>query len=228
MFKISQYLFFFLATFFVIPAHGQTDTLISEVQPADFHPFSPVIDSNANVVVLRDSGSADVLLKSNSWRVKQTRYLRLLIRNKNGFHATKVEIWFDPQFNGTGKLPTLFAYTCNLVNGKVVQTPVDTGEIFTEETSGGWIKEKFSFPNIREGSIIEYRYTRYSNNIFEPQPWDFQGDYPHLKSTFRMSFPAIFNYVVTTQGFLPTSRKDEAADFEFAVGSYTIKTKTYN
>jgi hypothetical protein len=228
MFKINQYLLLLLATFFVILAHGQTDTLISEVQPADFHPSSPVIDSNSNVVVIRDSGTAEMLGKFYGWRIKQTRYRRVLIRNKNGFDATKIEISFAPEFNGTGRLSTLFAYTCNLIDGKVVQTPVDTSEIFTEETNGGRIKEKFSFPNIREGSIIEYQYTLYSNNIYEFRPWDFQGNYPHLKSTFRMSFPETFNYVATTQGFLPVSRRDEARDTVYGVGNYTIKTKSFN
>ena len=163
MYRFCHYFLLFIGLFGASICYGQAvvDTLISEVQPADFQPSSTVIDSNANVVVLRDSGSVDLLGKFYGWRVKQMRYRRLLIRNKNGFDVAKVEISFDPEVNVYGKLFTLHGYTCNLVNGKIVRTPIDTGEIFTEETSGGRMKERFTFPDVREGSIIEYTYTIY-------------------------------------------------------------------
>jgi hypothetical protein len=221
-------LFFGLLISFDGYSQVSPDTLISEVQPADFQPSSPVIDSNANVVVLRDSGSAELMGKFYGWRIKQIHYRRLLIRNKNGFGAAKIEISYDPEYNGTGRLLFLHAYTCNLVGGKVVQTPVDTGEMFTEETSGGLIKEKFSFPDIKEGSIIEYSYTIFSRSIYTFHSWNFQGIYPCLKSSYRMNFPEAFNYVVTTQGFLKPSRKDEARDTAYGVGNLTIKTKCHD
>jgi len=231
-----RYLLLFLATSLAFESSGQTlmviggigpDTLISQVQPADFQPTSPVIDSNVNVVVLRDSGSAELQGRFYGWRIKYVRYRRLLIRNKNGFDAAKVEFTFDPETNIYGKLLTLHAYTCNLVEGKVVVTPVDTSEIFTEMTSGGRMKERFSFPAVKEGSIIEYSYTIYSRDIYDFHPWTFQGEYPRLKSTYRMCFPEAFNYVVKKQGLLPISRKNEERDTVYVFGTYVMKTKSY-
>jgi hypothetical protein len=80
---------------------------------------------------------------------------------------------------------------------------------------------------VREGSVIEYSYTIYSKSIYEFHPWKFQGDYPRLKSTYRMSFPQAFNYVVIKQGILPISRKDEERDTIYRVGTYTVRTKAF-
>jgi hypothetical protein len=58
----NHYIFLIIGLFAAHVSHGQItlrvismDTLVSEVRPADFHPMSPVVDSNANVVILRDT-----------------------------------------------------------------------------------------------------------------------------------------------------------------------------
>src|SRR5580700_6030514 len=122
MYRKTHYFLLFIGLCIVLTGYGQAgpDTLISEVTPADFHPSSPVIDSNVNVVILRDSGRADLESYFGDWRVKQTRYRRLLIRNRNGFEAAKAEISFDPEVNLLGSRVTLQGYTCNLADGRVV------------------------------------------------------------------------------------------------------------
>lgn len=201
------------------------DSIYSEVRVADFHPSSPAIDSNANVIVLRDSGSADLQGTFEGWQVMQIRYHRILIRNKNGFDAAKVEISYDLGMNLFGI--HLHAYTCNLVGNQVVRTAVDTSEIFTELTSSGRIKERISFPNVKEGSIIEYGYRVYSHSIYNFIPWNFQGDYPCLKSTYRLSFPELLNYVVSKQGDLPFSRIFAEWDTSYEYGMKMFRTKCY-
>ena len=223
----NQYILLFIGLLAVKAGFCQPlpDSAYSIVKPADFHPTSPVIDSNANVVVLRDSGSAELFGFYTGWRLMQTRYRRLLIRNKNGFDAAKVEISYDPFLNFFGI--HLRAYTCNLVGDSVIRTKVDTSEIFEEVTSAGRIKEKISFPNVKEGSIIEYSYVLFSQSIYTFHPWTFQGEYPCLKSTYRMSFPGAFNYIVSKQGYLPISRTDSARDTVYDVGTKAVTTKCY-
>ncbi len=210
-------------------SYGQLlqDNLPGEVRLADFHPSSPVIDSNTNVVVLRDSGSVDVERTYSSWRVRQTRYCRLLIRNKNGFDAAKIEIFYDPALNlfGIG----LYASTYNLVGDSVVRTRVDTNDIFKDLTSGMRIREKISFPNVKEGSIIEYRYILHTHSIYSLYPWTFQGEYPRLKSSYLMTFPEVFDYAVTTQGHLPISRVIDSLDrvYDFGIGVKPATMKCY-
>src|ERR1700753_3119542 len=88
-----------LAIFCHSSVHCQDSVLagFGRVLPEDFHPSSPVIDSSAEVVVLSDVGDAELVGDAFfGWRVKYTRYRKMLIRNKEGVKAAKVELSFDP------------------------------------------------------------------------------------------------------------------------------------
>ena len=157
-------------------AFGQ-DSLYAEfgkILPADFHPSSPVVDSDADVVILQDVGRTELEGRPEGWKVKYMHYRRLLIRNKNGFDAAKIGITFNPYRNGFGKLASLRASTYNLEGGKITQTKVDTADMFLEEDADE-LKERFSFPGVKEGSVIEYVYSIYAGSIFNLNLWNFQG-----------------------------------------------------
>lgn len=229
MHRRHHYFLLFAGVLIAFTSSGQSspETPAGEVSVADFQPSSPVIDSNVNVVILRDSGTADLESYFGRWLVRQTRYRRVLIRNKNGFDAAKVDISFDPDANIMGMGVLVSGRTCNLVEGKIVQTKLDSSEIFLDKESGDEYKYRISFPNISEGSIIEYSYSLFSRTLYTFHPWKFQGEYPRLKSTYRMTFPQAFNYVVIKQGILPMLREDLTKDTLYVVGRYTIRTKAY-
>ena len=195
----------------------------------DFHPSSPVIDSNVDVVVLSDVGRAELVgLPLFGWQVEYTRYRKMLILNQKGVDAAKIEISFDPDRNGSGKLWSLHANTYNLKNGHVVKIPVDTADTYLTKEKDGDVAESFSFPDVGPGSIIEYTYTIASGSMTRFHYWDFQGDYPRLKSEFTATIPAVFNYVVSIQGGLPMSRTVDSSIKKIYVGSYSVQTLVYN
>jgi len=161
------------------------------------------------------------------WRVKYTRYRRVLLQNKNGFDDAKVSISFSPYRNDTGKLASLWAVTNNLEEGKVVRTKVDPSEMFLEQNSNANNKETFTFPNIKSGSIIEFAYTIYSGNIYSLFPWDFQEKYPTLRSMYSVVVPSVFNYAISKQGFLPIDRQTDSVKSTIQVGSFSVKTQVF-
>ena len=227
---MSRYTLLVLLTLFrVLSAHSQDTILTGHVLPEDFHPTSPVIDSNADVVVLSDVGHAELVgVPLFGWQVEYTRYRRLLIRDQKGVDAAKIEIPFDPDRNGTGKLWSLRANTYNLKGGQVVRIPVDTADMYLNKEKDGDVTESFSFPDVGPGSIIEYTYTIISGSMTRFHSWDFQGDYPRLKSEFTATIPAIFNYVVSKQGDLPVTRTVDSSTRKILVGSYSVQTRVYS
>jgi transglutaminase-like putative cysteine protease len=192
----------------------------------DFHPSSSVVDSNADVVVLQDVGRTELEGHPEGWKVKYMRYRRLLIRNRKGFDATKIELTFNPYKNGFGKLASLRANTYNLEGGKILRTRVDSADMFLEPESDE-LKERFSFPDIKEGSVIEYVYTIYAGSIYNLHFWNFQGAYPCIYSSYTITFPVVFNYVVTKQGSLPVTRTNDSMQTHVAIGSYVMRTESY-
>jgi hypothetical protein len=212
-----------------VSLYGQ-DTSRSDwgrVLPEDFHPSSPVVDSNANVVVLADVGHADMTGSGSGWHVIYSRYRRLLIRNKKGFDAAKISLSFNAYLDGDGKLATLRANIYNLEGGKVVQASVDTTDMYLDKQDDGDLHERFTFPGIKEGSIIEYYYNLHSGSIYSFHSWDFQGDYPRIRSEFTVSFPATFNYVISRQGPFPMVFWHDSLKQEMQVGDFTVRAMVH-
>ena len=114
------------------------------------------------------------------------------------------------------KLDYLNAYTYNIENGKVVETKVEKSSVFTEKHSKNWIYKKFTFPALKEGSIIEYSYEVKSDFFFNLQPWTFQGEYPVLWSQYEAGIPEFFKYVILSQGYQPFFiNKDDVSQTSF-------------
>jgi hypothetical protein len=65
------------------------------------------------------------------------------------------------------------------------------------------LEQRFTFPDMQVGSIIEYSYTVNSSWTSMLPPWRFQGHYPHLWSEYTVIVPDLFNYAVTIQSSLP-------------------------
>jgi hypothetical protein len=96
----------------------------------------------------------------------------------------------------------LKASTYTLEDGKVVETKLDSKSIFTDKISKHWLIEKFTFPALKEGAILEYSYTMSSPFAENFQPWEFQGEYPCLWSEYQVDIPNFFKYETLGQGKL--------------------------
>src|ERR1041385_3527880 len=147
------------------------------VSEKDFATKLYPIDSNANAVVIADIGHSEIEGNSKGWfSIVFKHYSRIHILNKNGYDAADVEIALYTSGNSEEQLDKVRAVTYNLENGKVVETKLDTkSNIFKDKKDEHWVVKKFTLPNVREGSIIEYEFTVTSDFLENLQPWEFQG-----------------------------------------------------
>jgi len=190
-----------------------------DVKPEDFKPAVYSIDSNANAVVLADIGettfeggnNGDILLVFN-----RIRRLRLL--NKNSFDEATIKLYLYAEDREEERLDNIDAATYNLEGGQVVTTKLDKASIFKDKYDKNRTVRKFTFPNLKEGCIIEYKYTLKSPFYFNLQPWSFQAELPHLWSEYTVTVPnSIFDYVLMKHGYLP-----------YKIDTSTYSKQTYN
>ncbi|MDI3319560.1 DUF3857 domain-containing protein [Pinibacter soli] len=175
------------------------------VNPSDFDLSQQKIDTGVNAVVIADVGSSwfEGNIKG-SFSLIFKRQTRIKILNKNGMDAANFSIPLFSNVNtsqGEEKLDNLKAYTYNLEGGKVVETKLETNQVFKEKASKNWVVKKFTMPAVKEGSIIEVSYTVNSDFLTNLQPWEFQGKYPVLWSEYETSIPEFFKYVFLSQGY---------------------------
>ncbi len=186
-----------------VQAQDKNTARFGDVTEKDFAHKVYGIDSNANAVVIADIGTSDIQGNSKGWfSLQYKHYKRVHILNKNGYDIADVSINLYSDGDDIEQLDKLKAVTYNLENGKVVETKLDTkSNVFKDKINKHLVRNKFTFPNVKEGSIIEFEYTITSDFLNNLQPWEFQGDYPRLWSEYNVSLPEFLGYVFITQGY---------------------------
>lgn len=211
-------------------AQDKSNAKFGKITPADFDLSNYKYDSGAAAVVIADVGSSSFEGNNKSFfSIIFKHYKRVKIINKNGFDVATVEIPLYAEGENTEKLQSLKAVTYNLENGKVTEAKLDPASIFTDHTNKKWVTKKFTFPAVKEGSIIEFSYTQSSDFLFNLQPWEFQGGYPRLWSEYEVSIPEYFNYVTLTQGYQPfaiKSKSSKGGHYSVQVGNATQRSET--
>jgi Domain of Unknown Function with PDB structure (DUF3857)/Domain of Unknown Function with PDB structure (DUF3858)/Transglutaminase-like superfamily len=216
-----------------LPAQDKSGITFGKITPKDFDLSKYVFDSSAAAVVIADIGKTSfegnnkgdfTLLFKRSKRVK--------IINKNGFDIAKEEIMvYENGSNNIEELANLKATTYNLENGNVVETKLDGKAIFTDKVDKTHSLKKFTFPAVKEGSIIELEYTIKSDFYVHLRPWSFQGEYPCLWSEYEVNVPQFFHYVSLTRGdqsyFIKTV-KTNPAFYSVRISRGTEQDDLYN
>lgn len=222
--------------FFLLHAQGQdkSNVKFGKVSSADFATKMYSIDSSADAVIIADIGATEFVGNLKGWfSLEFKHYKRIHILKKNGYDVADVSIQlYDNGQGGEEKLEKLKAVTYNLENGKVVETKLDTRSgVFKDKIDKNWTVRKFTFPNIKEGSIIEYEYTITSDFLFNLQPWEFQGKYPRLWSEYEVAIPQFFGYIFLSQGYrqfdIKTS-KSRTSTFSVTFDNGASASERYN
>ncbi len=218
--QFPLFLFSFLLLFTLkATSQNKISTKFGNVSDKDFANKVYSLDSNASAVILADVGSTVIEGNSKGWfSLTYKQYRKAHILNKNGYDIANVSIYLYADGDAEEVLDKLKAVTYNLENGKVVETKLDVkANVFKDKLNKNLIVKKFTLPNVKEGSIIEYEYTQTSDFLSNLQPWSFQGDYPRVWSEYNLTQPEFFGYVSLTQGFKKfdiVEKKDNMQSFQ--------------
>jgi hypothetical protein len=165
------------------------------------------LDSNANAIVLKEFGTArvDIDESTGNTQLLFEYHVKIKIYNKEGFNKANIVIPLYKDANREESIADLKASTFNYENGRFVETTMDKKTVFTENKSKYTQLTKFTLPNIKDGSIIEYSYRLTSPNLFNFKTWEFQSDIPKVYSEYLVFIPAIYNYNVSLRGYYKLS-----------------------
>jgi transglutaminase-like putative cysteine protease len=182
-----------------------------EVSSRDFATTIYSIDSNASAVIIADMGSTKVVGNSKGgFSLEFKNYRRAQVLTKSGYDISSVTIGIYTEGEAEEKLSKLRAVTYNLQDGEVIETKLEPkSSVFENRINKNWVIKTFTFPNVKEGSIIEYEYTLRSDFLFNLKSWEFQGEFPRLWSEYKVTVPEFYYYVTMTQGYLPFYIKEQ-------------------
>lgn len=158
-------------------------------------------DTTANAVVLREYGTAYISTNVDLHLVFEY-HVRIKIFNEKGFSAGDIKIQLRKNdsntFESVGDIEAVTFYPDD--QGLIRMSALDPKQIFKENSNKYTDLTKFAMPNLRPGSIIEYKYRLESPFIHHFRSWQFQSDIPKIYSEYFARIPAVFNYNISLRG----------------------------
>lgn len=125
---------------------------------------------------------------------------RIKILNTDGFDYATVQIPLYRNRYNKEFVSVSDAFTYNFENGKVVKTEFDYNNQFLEHAVGNHWFASFTMPNVKVGSVIEYKTIVFSPYLDDTPEWFFQREIPVKYSRFTFEAPAGIRYIQYIKG----------------------------
>jgi hypothetical protein len=165
-------------------------------------------DSSASAVILADYGEAYIQSTALSANMTFERHIRIKILKKDGTLWANAIIPLYKSGSSEEKVTNLKASTYNLENGKIIESKMSKDGIFKTKFNRNIVHQKFTLPDVKEGSVIEYAYKISSDFLSNFPNWEFQKTIPTRSSEYWAIIPDFFIFEKYMQGYVPVSSYD--------------------
>ena len=187
-------------------------------------------DTTAAAVVLYDDGYASYeYIQSVGFQIEIELKKKVKILKQEGVNEATISIPYYSNNSGDREsISYLEAMAYNMENGKIIKTKLDKKYIFDEELSSKYRQLKFSIPGVKVGTVIEYKYKRISNRIYDMPDWQIQSDIPVINSNYEVRIPEYFIFNIDTKGYehINVVETNENQIFNLGMGSNGSNTVT--
>ncbi len=161
------------------------------------------------------------------------RTVRIKVLKSEGVKWGDIEFYYYLDNNAQERISQLEGTSYNLVNGKVVRTPLKKQLIFEEEVDKNTRRVKFSLPEVREGSVFEYRYLVRSEFIGSIPTLYVQHEIPVMHSNVDVTIPWCFTFQAEICGdiqldverMLAYGSSTGSSKFRYKATRYVCKTE---
>lgn len=169
-------------------------------------------DSTASAAFLYRRGKTWFELKNNIWVMVTEISSRIKIYKKDGYTYANPEFTY---YSGDKFAKGVFseANTYNLTGGTLEKTAMKSDSEFEKIVRENVTQKKIALPNVRMGSIIEYKYTITTPYFTDFRDFYFQFDIPANDVRYDVWIPSYFYYNIYKKG--PQNIKEEFNTTEF-------------
>lgn len=179
-------LFFFLLIFFSYGVNAQEIV-------ADFGDVS-IEEMMLKECSFDKSASAMILLDVQETRVTENkitseRRIRIKIFNIEGYKYASIIIPYISRKRAS-RITDISGFAYNLdAAGKIVSSEIDKDDIYKQKSNENVTSIRFAFPNVKPGTVIEYKFEKIEKDIFRFDPWFFQSSIPTQLSILKIVLP---------------------------------------
>jgi transglutaminase-like putative cysteine protease len=202
------------------------------LEEAELSYYAP--DKTAEAVVLFDIGKSYFQDTGNSLKVIFEKTTRIKIFSEAGLKWAEIEVPYYHENQIFEEVYDIEACTYTPENGIFKITPLDLSTCHDEKLNDNWTVKKFALPDVKAGSIIQYKYKISSDYMFNFRDWEFQSRIPTVYSEYEVSMIPFYEYVwlfqgaskfdsQTTHTTTGLSRRYAGVDFQDVVYNYVLK-----
>ncbi|WP_184550182.1 DUF3857 domain-containing protein [Mucilaginibacter sp. FT3.2] len=208
---MNKLLILLLPAAFAFTAKAQTDPVFmpfGKINNADLEMTKCDFEPDANAEVLFNKGN---IYYDGIFNIDGEYHKRIKIFNDNGKDEANIRI----EYYGGNRLEYITdvqAETINLVNGKPEITKVDKKLIYTQAIDKVRSVIVFSMPNVKPGSVIEYKYKFGTASISNFPSWAFQEKIPTRYSELDTSIPDLLYFRETRRIWQPYFKSEHHSD----------------
>ena len=217
----------FLLCFFVFQFNFSQEIQFGKISKEELLENSYSKDSSANAAVLYKYQNTYFSSSTSSVSLITEIHERIKIYNNEGFDNATITVNL---FNGRSdeeRIAKIKAYTYNIEGNKIVKTELDKDQIFKTEYSYNYNQVKFTMPNIKEGSVLEFKYEIRSPYFWNIDEFRFQYDIPIKKIQAEIRTPKGYKFNQIHKGFFSfypskSSKMDNRLGMEVEILNYKL------
>src|SRR6185437_828019 len=170
-----------------IPKFGDIDKADLQMKECEY-------DKDAEAYKLLDYGNVQYQIMNDNFNIVAERRTRIKILKDKGLDEANIKI----DFYSSGdyeRLSEISGITYNLDNtGNVVKTILDKSSIFIKKLNNRYSQLSFSMPEVKVGSVIEFKYKDVKVTLADLDSWKFQDDIPTRLSMYKIIIPGVFRF----------------------------------
>jgi len=185
-----------------LPAYGKIDKADVLLKECEF-------DKDAEAYTLLDYGDVYYNIVAENFNIITNRRTRIKILKEKGLDRANIKLHFYSKSNYE-EIRNISGVTYNIDNaGNVVTTKLEKSSVYIKKLNNKISEVSFTMPDVKVGSVIEYKYVDAKKSIRDLDDWYFQGDIPTRTSSYRIRIPSIFRFAMQMLTYQQMEKKDE-------------------
>ncbi len=166
-------------------------------------------DKEATAEYLLDVAEVRYYFTSSDFVNETTTRIRIKILNEKALELANVRLSYYAAGNRQS-IRNIEGQTFNLNAGGAVEvTKLEKKSVMEQKLDADYDMMVFTLPNVKVGSIIEYRFEHSKRNYIEIEDWTFQRPYPVRYSEYNVEIPKELEFTYMIRRTLPVKESTE-------------------
>lgn len=183
-------------------------------------------DKDAEAYKLLYIGDVRYDVMAGSFMIITNKRIRIKILKEKGLDKANIKINFYSA-SGYENIRNIAGITYNIdKSGNITTTKLDKSSIYIKRINNRVSEVSFTLPDVKIGSVFEYKYTDEKKSIENVPDWYFQDAIPTRYSSYTTKVPTIFRFVSQVLTYQQIEKKQETVSDHIYYGSTSISNQS--